>query len=72
MTSSMDDSDDEFDQLAPPDNELDKVHVHVRIIIYKLSIPYMERNKPKRMCTHPNQDSKLKMKTLSCLGLNSN
>lgn len=26
MTSSMDDSDDEFDQLAPPDNELDKVH----------------------------------------------
>ena len=26
MTSSMDDSDDEFDQLAPPDNELDKVY----------------------------------------------
>jgi len=25
MTTSMDDSDDEFDQLAPPDNELDKV-----------------------------------------------
>ena len=28
MTSSMDDSDDEFDQLAPPDNELDKVHMY--------------------------------------------
>ena len=25
VTSSMDDSDDEFDQLAPPDSELDKV-----------------------------------------------
>ena len=31
MTSSMDDSDDEFDQLAPPDNELDKVHVYIII-----------------------------------------
>ena len=70
MTSSMDDSDDEFDQLAPPDNELDKVHVY--IIIYKLSIQYMERNKPKRMCTHPNQNRKLKIKIPSCLGLNSN
>ena len=34
MTSSMDDSDDEFDQLAPPDNELDKVHVHVHVYSY--------------------------------------
>lgn len=25
MTSSMDDSDDEFDPVVPPDNELDKV-----------------------------------------------
>ena len=25
MSSALDDSDDEFDQLAPPDNELDKV-----------------------------------------------
>ena len=30
----MDDSDDEFDQLAPPDNELDKVCTVAGCIVY--------------------------------------
>ena len=31
LTSSMDDSDDDFDQLVPPDNELDKVRISICI-----------------------------------------
>lgn len=39
MASSMDDSDDEFDPIVPPDNELDKVQgidLHVCTTIYML------------------------------------
>lgn len=36
MTSSMDDSDDEFDQLAPPDNELDKVRAYTSILYSRI------------------------------------
>lgn len=34
MASSMDDSDDEFDPIVPPDNELDKVQKYISAWLY--------------------------------------
>ena len=50
MTTSMDDSDDEFDQIVTPDNELDKVCPIIQLVYTALYIM-------PTLCTMPNDYS---------------